>query len=60
MSAGGTSGSAHSFALVKDVNIINPSLITTNEEAGFKIRFYNTLTINNDAIKPTTAYEFDK
>ena len=60
MSAGGSSGPAHSFALVKDVNIINPPLSTTNEEGGFKIRFYNTITINNDAIKPTTAYEFDK
>lgn len=60
MSAGGSSVSAYSFALMKDINIINPSLITTNEKAGFKIRFFDTLTINNNAIKPTTAYEFDK
>ena len=60
MSAGGSSVSSYSFALIKDINIINPSLITINEEAGFKIRSFNTLTINNDAINPTTAYKFDK
>ena len=60
MSAGGSSGSAYSFALMKDRNIINPSLITTNEESGFKIRFYDTITINGTAIKQTTVYPFDK
>lgn len=60
MSAGGSSGSAYSFAMMKDRNIINPSLITTNEESGFKIRFYDTITINGTAIKQTTVYPFDK
>ena len=60
MSAGGSSVSTYSFAMMKGVNIINPSLITVNEAAGFKIRFFDTLTINDNAIKPTTVYEFDK
>lgn len=60
MSAGGTSGGAYAFAMMKDRNIINPSLIMTNEEAGFKVRFYDSVTINDSAIKPTTAYPFDK
>lgn len=60
MSAGGSNSSAYAFAMMKDRNIINPSLITTNEEAGFKVRFYDTITINNSAVKSTTAYPFDK
>lgn len=60
MSAGGSNGGAYAFAMMKDRNIINPSLIMTNEEAGFKVRFYDSVTINDSAIKPTTAYPFDK
>ena len=60
MSAGGSSVNAHAFAMIKDLNIINPSLITANEEAGFKVRFYDSVTINDSAVKPTTVYPFDK
>ena len=60
MSAGGSTSISSAFAMIKDTNIINPSLITTNELAGFKIKFYDTVTINKDIIKATTVYEFDK
>lgn len=60
VSAGGSNGNAYAFAMMKDRNVINPSLIITNEEAGFKVRFYDSVTINDSAIKPTTAYPFDK
>lgn len=60
MSAGGSSGGAYAFIMMKDRNVINPSLTVTNEEAGFKVRFYESITINDSAIKPTTAYPFDK
>ena len=60
MSSGGSTGSAYAFAMMKDKNVIKPPLITTNEESGFKIQFYDTVTINDTAIKPTTVYPFDK
>ena len=60
MSAGGSTGSVYAISMIKDPNIINPSLVTTNEEAGFKIRFLDTVTVNGTAINPTTVYPFDK
>ena len=48
------------YDAMKDKNVIKPPLLTTNEESGFKIQFYDTVTINDTAIKPTTVYPFDK
>lgn len=59
-SKGGSTGSAFSIAALKDTNIASPSLITTNEENGFKIRHYPDVKINGKGIDPSKVYEYDK
>ena len=59
-SKGGSNGSAFSIAALKDTNIASPSLITTNEENGFKIRHYPDVKINGKGIDPSKVYEYDK
>lgn len=57
---GGNAGSAYAVAVLKDKTAVNPALLVTNEESGFKLRHYADLTINGKAVDPKQTYEYGK
>ena len=59
-SRGGSTGSAFSLSVLKDTSVLAPALISTNEEAGFKLRHYAGVKINGKDIDPNKLYEYDK
>nr|DAS21456.1 MAG TPA: hypothetical protein [Bacteriophage sp.] len=57
---GGTAGAAYAVTVLKDKTVINPALIITNEDAGFKLRHFADLTVNGKTVSPTQTYDYDK
>ena len=57
---GGPTGSAFSVLLMKNGGVVNYGLLTNNSDAGFKLRAYEGITINNKAINPAQVYDYDK
>ena len=57
---GGTAGSAYAITVLNDRAVIDPGLIATNEDKGFKLRRFDGLTINGKAVVPTQTYDYGK
>ena len=60
MAKGGTNSSAFAISAFKERNPVNPSVLITNGDDGFKIRSYETLKVNGEAITATKVYPYDK
>lgn len=58
--AGGASGGGFTTVVMNGRSIVGNGLITTNEETGFKLRFFEGTTINGKPISATTVYPYDK
>lgn len=59
-SAGGTAGSGFTAIVLKGRSVVSNGLISTNEETGFKLRYFEGTTINGKPISTTTVYPYDK
>ena len=57
---GGPTNSAFSVLLTKNGSVVNFGLLTTNSDAGFKLRAYEGITINGKNINPAQVYDYDK
>lgn len=57
---GGPTNSAFSVLLTKNGSVANFGLLTTNSDAGFKLRAYEGITINGKNINPAQVYDYDK
>jgi hypothetical protein len=60
LTKGGTDGGAFAITPLKDNAVAVPTLLTTNEDSGFKLRFYEDVKINGKNIDPDKVYEYDK
>lgn len=57
---GGPTNSAFSVLLTKNGSVVNFGLLTTNSDAGFKLRAYEGITINGKNINPAQVYDYGK
>nr|DAN62064.1 MAG TPA: hypothetical protein [Caudoviricetes sp.] len=58
--SGGAAGSGFSAVVLNDRSIINNGLVSTNEEAGFKLRSFEGTTIDGKPISATQVYSYNK
>lgn len=58
--SGGAAGSGFSAVVLNDRSIINNGLVSTNEEAGFKLRSFDGTTIDGKPISATQVYSYNK
>lgn len=58
--SGGAAGSGFSAVVLNDRSIINNGLVSTNEEAGFKLRSFEGTIIDGKPISATQVYSYNK
>ena len=58
--SGGAAGSGFSAVILNDRSIINDGLVSTNDEAGFKLRSFEGTTIDGKPISATQVYSYNK
>lgn len=58
--SGGAAGSGFSAVVLNDRSIVNNGLVSTNEEAGFKLRSFEGTTIDGKPISATQVYSYNK